>query len=110
MRLDRRIELILVVVAWIVAGCTAGSGGEAPSTPTLDYVSAVRPLAYDNAYAACSGHSLTSLAYEFDVSAATVAAAARNWAQRTQRDARMRHAAYRGCRDALWKSAGAASH
>lgn len=109
MRLGRRVELILVVMAWMLAGCAGGSGDETPAASTIDYVAAVRPLAYDNAYAACLGHSLTSLAYEFGVSGATAAAAARDWARRSQRDVRMRHAAYRGCRDALWESAGAAS-
>jgi len=109
MRLDRRIELMAAFVVWIAAGCAGESDDAARPASTIDYVSAVRPLAYDNAYAACSGHSLTTLAYEFDVSGVSVAAAARSWARRNQRDARMRPAAYLGCRDALSKSARAES-
>ena len=98
----------MLLVALIVAGCSAGTDSTPRRTGTLDYVSSVRPLAYDNAYAACSGHSLTSLAYEFGVSGSTIPAAARSWVRKNQRDVRVRDAAYRGCRDALWEAAGAA--
>jgi hypothetical protein len=108
MHLDRRSRASLLA-ALILAGCSAGPDSTPERTGALDYVSMVRPLAYDNAHAACSGHSLTSLAYEFGVSGSTIPAAARNWVRRNQRDVRVRDAAYRGCRDALWQAAGAAS-
>ena len=72
---------------------------------TYDYVTAVRPLAYDNARAACRGHSLTSLAYEYATSGRTFTTAARSWARRNQPDVRLRDVSYRGCRDGLRETA-----
>ena len=104
MRLDRKLGPT-VVAALVLAGCSASAETEPAPTSTIDYVAAVRPLAYDNAHAACHGHNLTSIAYEFDISGHTVVAVARAWARRNQRDVRMRGAAFRGCRDALRETA-----
>ena len=100
MCLDRRIGPF-VLVALALVGCGGGATPAAERQPTYDYVTAVRPLAYDNAYAACNGHSLTSLAYEYGSSGSNVAAAARSWARRNQPDLRLRAVSYRGCRDGL---------
>lgn len=97
---DARVIGALALSAVWLAGCD-GDGQASEPTTTLDYVTVVRPLAYANARAACRGHSLTSLALEFDVEGRTIRAAAHDWARRNQRDARLRAAAYRGCRDGL---------
>ena len=103
MWLDR--PAALVVAALALAGCGGSSDPEAGPSTTYDYVTAVRPLAYDNARAACRGHSLTSLAYEYATRGRTFASAARSWARRNQPDVRLRDVSYLGCRDGLSETA-----
>ncbi len=103
MCLDRRIGLVLLAVLTLV-GCGGGEAPDAGPQTTYDYVAAVRPLAYDNARAACGGHSLTSLAYEFGTTGSTPEAAARSWARRNQPDVRLRETSFQGCRDGLWRT------
>ena len=100
MCLDRRIGL-LFLAALTLAGCGGQAAADAEPRATYDYVASVRPLAYENARAACAGHSFTSLAYEYGTNGSTVRAAARSWARRNQPDARLRDVSYRGCRDGL---------
>jgi hypothetical protein len=104
MCLDRRIGAI-AVVALTLAGCGGGATPDAGPRTTYDYVTAVRPLAYENAHAACRGHSLTSLTYEYGTKGSTFTAAARSWARRNQPDTRLREVSYRGCRDGLRETA-----
>ena len=103
MWLDR--PAVLVVAALALTGCGGGADPESRPGTTYDYVTAVRPLAYDNARAACRGHSLTSLAYEYATSGRTFTTAARSWARRNQPDVRLRDVSYRGCRDGLRETA-----
>ncbi len=105
MRLDRWIALPALLAALLVAGCGSGVDRAAQPQTTYDYVTAVRPLAYENAHAACSGHSLASLAYEYGTSGSTFENAARDWAHRNQPDVRVRREAFLGCRDALRETA-----
>ena len=107
MCLDRRIGL-LFLAALTLAGCGGQSAADA-DRPTYDYLASVRPLAYENARAACAGHSFTSLAYEYGTNGSTVRAAARSWARRNQPDVRLRDVSYRGCRDGLRLSPSDAS-
>ncbi len=100
MRLDRGIGLLVLAVLSLV-GCGGGATPEAGPRTTYDYITAVRPLAYENAHAACNGHSLTSLAYEYGTSGRTIVAAASNWARQNQPDLRLRTVTFRGCRDGL---------
>jgi len=99
MRLGRRLAPI--VAAALLTGCGGEASPESAPQTTYDYVTAVRPLAYENAHAACSGHSLTSLAYEYGTTGSTFAAAGRSWARRNQPDVRLRDVSSRGCRDGL---------
>ena len=103
MRVDRRFGS--VVAAVLLAGCGGGATSDAGAPTAYDYVTAVRPLAYENARAACSGHSLGSLAYEYGTAGSTFAAAARSWSRRNQPDVRLRDVSFRGCRDALRETA-----
>ena len=107
MCLDRRIGLVFLA-ALTLAGCGGQSASDAERS-TYDYLAAVRPLAYENARAACAGHSFTSLAYEYDTNGSTVETAARSWARLNQPDARLRDVSYRGCRDGLRVSPADAS-
>jgi hypothetical protein len=100
MCLDRRIGVLAFAVLTL-AGCGGGAAPEGGPGTTYDYVTAVRPLVYQNARAACSGHSLTSLAYEYGTNGPTVVAAARSWARLNQPDVRLRDVSYRGCLDGL---------
>jgi len=104
MRLDPPIGLF-VWAALVLAGCGGGAPVDAEPQTTYEYVAAVRPLAYDNAHGACSGHSLTSLAYEYGVAGTTFSQAAREWARQNQLDGRLREVSYRGCLDGLLKTA-----
>lgn len=104
--LDRRIGL-LILAALTLAGCGGQATPEAGPRSSYDYIASVRPLAYDNARAACTGHSFTSLAYEFGTNGSTIGAAARSWARRNQPDIRLRDISYRGCRDGLRSASGA---
>jgi hypothetical protein len=101
MCLDRPIGLFALGISLALAACGGGATGDAEQSRTYEYVAAVRPLAYDNAHEACSGHSLTSLRYEYGAVGSTFKAAARDWARRNQRDERLRDVSYRGCLDAL---------
>lgn len=103
MWLERRLGPAAVAVL-VLAGCGGGTRDSEPGT-TYEYVVAVRPLAYENAREACRGHSLTSLAFEYGTTGATRVDAARSWARRNQRDARLREVSYRGCRDGLRETA-----
>jgi hypothetical protein len=105
MRLARAIGLLLTAATAVVAGCGGGGSDASETRRTYDYVAAVRPLAYENAHRACSGHSSTSLAFEYAISGSTRAALARAWAMRNQLDARLRGESYRGCRDGLRETA-----
>jgi hypothetical protein len=104
--LDRRIGLLLLA-ALTLAGCGGQATPEAGPRSSHDYIASVRPLAYDNARAACAGHSFTSLAYEFGTNGSTIGAAASSWARRNQPDVRLRDVSYRGCRDGLRTAPGA---
>jgi hypothetical protein len=96
---------LLAVAALAIAGCGGARDPEVGPATTYDYLTAVRPLAYDNARAACRGHSLASLAYEYGSKGSTFATAARSWAVRNQPDVRLRDVSFRGCRGGLRETA-----